>query len=129
MSGYIPGTTLTVLNIPWEATWQELKDVFKQYGMVAFAEIVKGPDGRPQGKGTVRFLNPDDAARRAEMGARALGVGRGVVGRDGVVGARYWERGTGEGEGESDSSVGIKVALTLPHPTPPLRATQGEGGA
>ena len=33
------GYQVTVKNMPWSVTWQQLKDAFKEYGAVIRAEV------------------------------------------------------------------------------------------
>jgi RNA recognition motif-containing protein len=55
------GTQLFVTNLPISATWQKLKDHFKQVGDVDRANVKIG-HGKPK-FGTVRFYKKEDAAR------------------------------------------------------------------
>jgi len=48
-------------NLPWNVEWQDLKDLCKEYGPVAFVDIPKNPQGRPKGFGLVRFENAQGA--------------------------------------------------------------------
>jgi RNA recognition motif-containing protein len=52
---------LYVGNLPYETSWQHLKDFFKQCGKVDKADVVEGADGRKKGFGIVRFFHADDA--------------------------------------------------------------------
>ena len=57
-------TSVYVGNLPWEVRWQDLKDTFKQYGSIEFAEVATEggrPNGRSKGWGTVRFTNASGA--------------------------------------------------------------------
>lgn len=58
---------LFVGNISWNVNWQELKDVFSEYGEVAFAKIITDRETRrPKGFGFVEFVNAEDAAKAKE---------------------------------------------------------------
>lgn len=52
---------LFVGNMPFQAGWQDLKDLFRTVGNVVRADINIGVDGRPKGSGTVLFENVKDA--------------------------------------------------------------------
>jgi len=45
-------------NLPWSVQWQDLKDLCKQYGAVAYADVVENDDGKSKGFGLVRFESP-----------------------------------------------------------------------
>ncbi|KAG6207402.1 hypothetical protein E4U34_008038 [Claviceps purpurea] len=58
------GRQIYVANLPFNAGWQDLKDLFRQAarsGSVFRADVHSGPDGRPKGSGIVVFENADDA--------------------------------------------------------------------
>jgi RNA recognition motif-containing protein len=44
------------------ASWQNLKDLFREAGEVIRADVGMTPDGRPKGNGTVVFVTPESAA-------------------------------------------------------------------
>lgn len=52
------------------ASWQNLKDLFREAGEVIRADVGMTPDGRPKGNGTVVFVTPESAA--AAIGESAL---------------------------------------------------------
>jgi len=56
------GGTLFVGNLPWEVEWQELKDLFAEFGEVEFADIPTDREGRSKGFGLVTMAS---GARRA----------------------------------------------------------------
>jgi RNA recognition motif-containing protein len=49
-------------NLPFETTWQQLKDHFRQVGPVEHAEVMETAGGRSKGWGLVRFSSRKDAA-------------------------------------------------------------------
>ena len=56
--------------------WQEVKDVFKEYGEVTFVKVIKDREtGRSKGFGFVEFANLEDsvAAKEAMDGAELDG--------------------------------------------------------
>ncbi|KAA8908028.1 hypothetical protein TRICI_004855 [Trichomonascus ciferrii] len=55
------GYKLFVSNIPFQSSWQDLKDLFKRMGPVLRADIRTMPDGRSRGYGTVVFEYARDA--------------------------------------------------------------------
>jgi RNA recognition motif-containing protein len=65
--GNVAGVTADALQLPLQASWQDLKDLMRQAGEVIRADIGFFPDGRPKGNGTAVFVNPEDA--RAAIGA------------------------------------------------------------
>lgn len=62
-----PGNQLYVGNLPYQAGWQDLKDLFRAAGNIIRADINIGADGRPKGSGTVVFETPKDAAQAISM--------------------------------------------------------------
>jgi RNA recognition motif-containing protein len=50
-----------ILQLPYQAGWQDLKDLFRTAGNIIRADINIGADGRPKGSGTVVFETPKDA--------------------------------------------------------------------
>jgi hypothetical protein len=52
---------LTPFQLPYQAGWQDLKDLFRAAGNIIRADINIGADGRPKGSGTVVFETPKDA--------------------------------------------------------------------
>ncbi|KAJ7205980.1 hypothetical protein GGX14DRAFT_522510 [Mycena pura] len=56
-----PGNQLYVGNLPYQAGWQDLKDLFRVAGNIIRADINLGADGRPKGSGTVVFETSKDA--------------------------------------------------------------------
>ncbi|KAK6346024.1 hypothetical protein TWF730_010358 [Orbilia blumenaviensis] len=55
------GRQIFVANLPFNAGWQDLKDMFRQAGSVVRADVHVGHDGRPKGSGIVAFETPEDA--------------------------------------------------------------------
>jgi RNA recognition motif-containing protein len=49
------------LQLPYQAGWQDLKDLFRSAGNIVRADINIGPDGRAKGSGTVIFETVNDA--------------------------------------------------------------------
>ncbi|KAI0718666.1 hypothetical protein C8T65DRAFT_803566 [Cerioporus squamosus] len=62
-----PGNQLYVGNLPYQAGWQDLKDLFRSAGNIIRADINIGADGRPKGSGTVIFETAKDAAQAIGM--------------------------------------------------------------
>lgn len=62
-----PGAQLYIGNLPFQAGWQELKDLFRTAGNIVRADINMGPDGRPRGSGIVVFATPEDAQNAIQM--------------------------------------------------------------
>ena len=58
---------IVVHGLPWSVEWQDLKDLAKQHGDVLKADVVKRPDGKSRGFGTVTFKTPDDAQRAIQV--------------------------------------------------------------
>ncbi|KAI0337219.1 RNA-binding domain-containing protein [Trametopsis cervina] len=66
-SGSNPGNQLYVGNLPYQAGWQDLKDLFRSAGNIIRADINIGADGRPKGSGTVIFETAKDAQQAISM--------------------------------------------------------------
>ncbi|KAG6816015.1 hypothetical protein H0H87_009467 [Tephrocybe sp. NHM501043] len=62
-----PGNQLYVGNLPYQAGWQDLKDLFRTSGNIIRADINIGADGRPKGSGTVVFETSKDAQQAISM--------------------------------------------------------------
>lgn len=52
-----------IFQLPYQAGWQDLKDLFRSAGNIVRADINIGADGRPKGSGTVIFETAKDAAQ------------------------------------------------------------------
>ena len=74
------GCKLYVGGLPWETTWQDLKDAFKVAGTVVRADVAMGADGRSKGFGTVMMSSATEAAKAIQLlndapfGGRTLAV-------------------------------------------------------
>jgi len=67
---------LFIGGLSWNLDWQEVKDVFKEYGEVTFVKVIKDREtGRSKGFGFVEFENKEDAisAKEAMDGAELDG--------------------------------------------------------
>jgi hypothetical protein len=71
--------TVFVGNLPYEVTWQDLKDHMAQAGEVAHADVKSGPDGRSKGVGIVRYHSADDAATAIESLSETNLGGRNIL--------------------------------------------------
>jgi hypothetical protein len=58
-------------KLPYQAGWQDLKDLFRVAGNIVRADINLGADGRPKGSGTVVFETPKDAQAAISTSPRA----------------------------------------------------------
>ena len=56
-----------VSNLTWETAWQDLKDHFKQVGLVIRADILEQSNGRSKGCGIVEYQLPSDARQAVEL--------------------------------------------------------------
>jgi len=53
---------LFVGNLSWNLKWQDLKDIFKEFGEVVFVRVVTDREtGRSKGFGFIEFSSADDA--------------------------------------------------------------------
>lgn len=50
-------------NLGYHITWQDLKDVFREFGPIIRTDVPTNQDGRSKGMGTVLFENENDAQR------------------------------------------------------------------
>ncbi|KAF2363466.1 RNA recognition motif domain [Trinorchestia longiramus] len=64
------GSVVQISNLPMETTWQNLRDLCREYGEIRFAEI------RTKGTGAVKFHTEADARRAADMLDRQRFSGR-----------------------------------------------------
>jgi len=60
-------TCNSFLQLPYQAGWQDLKDLFRAAGNIVRADINIGADGRPKGSGTVIFESQKDAQSAISM--------------------------------------------------------------
>ena len=60
------GRKIIVWNLPFHLRWQDLKDIFRNYGQVIRADVMLFPDGKSKGMGTVLFEREDEARRAIE---------------------------------------------------------------
>ena len=58
---------IVVHGLPWSTEWQELKDLAKEHGDVIKADVMRRPDGKSRGFGTVVFKTPEDAQSGIEV--------------------------------------------------------------
>lgn len=78
--GFSSGLQVVVHNLPWDCTWQQLKDAFNSCGEIERADVVFDSRGRSRGFGIVRFLDSDVAERAVEkmnnstIGGRVVSV-------------------------------------------------------
>ncbi len=67
-------------NLPYSVGWKELKDLFREAGSIARADVKTLPDGRSKGNGIVIFESPADAQNAIslfngyELNGRAIEV-------------------------------------------------------
>lgn len=57
------GRKIVVWNLPYHIRWQDLKDLFRDYGNVIRADVPQTADGKSKGMGTVLFETEMDADR------------------------------------------------------------------
>ena len=58
---------IVVHGLPWSTEWQELKDLAKEHGDVIKADVMRRPDGKSRGFGTIVFKTPEDAQAAIEV--------------------------------------------------------------
>ncbi|KAF8761606.1 RNA-binding protein [Rhizoctonia solani] len=66
-TGYSTLLHVRHLQLPYQAGWQDLKDLFRTAGAIVRADINVGYDGRPKGSGTVIFETAKDAQAAIQM--------------------------------------------------------------
>jgi cold shock CspA family protein len=72
--GFSSGLQVVVHNLPWDCTWQALRDAFAPCGEVERADVVFDSRGRSRGFGIVRFPDRESAAGAVEkMNDAAIG--------------------------------------------------------
>lgn len=74
--GFSSGLQVVVHNLPWDCTWQQLKDAFSACGEIDRADVVFDSRGRSRGFGIVRFPNPEAAEKAVERMNNATIGGR-----------------------------------------------------
>eukprot|EP00887_Chlorella_sp_A99_P001776 scaffold19.g1776.t1 len=78
--GFSSGLQVVVHNLPWDCTWQQLKDAFSACGEIERADVVFDSRGRSRGFGIVRFASKELADKAVEemnnqvIGGRVVSV-------------------------------------------------------
>jgi RNA recognition motif-containing protein len=97
------GKRCYVGNLAWRTSWQDLKDQFREVGVVVYANVVKDDTGRSKGWGIVEFETPEEAVQAVqtlngvELGGRKILVREDREDRD----VKQYNRDNGlEGEGQ-----------------------------
>ena len=78
--GFSSGLQVVVHNLPWDCTWQQLKDAFGDCGDIERADVVFDSRGRSRGFGIVRFPTREAAEEavakmnNATIGGRVVSV-------------------------------------------------------
>lgn len=78
--GFSSGLQVVVHNLPWDCTWQQLRDAFQDIGEIERADVVFDSRGRSRGFGIVRFPDRESAEMAAEkmnngtIGGRVVSV-------------------------------------------------------
>lgn len=58
---------LFIGGLPWSLDWQEVKDIFKEYGETTFVKVIKDREtGKSKGYGFVEFASLEDAVKAKE---------------------------------------------------------------
>jgi len=63
----VSDTQVFVQNFPYETSWQDLKDIFREIGPVAHVDVLETQDGRSRGQAVVEFERPGDARRAIRL--------------------------------------------------------------
>lgn len=71
----VEGFEIFVGNLPFSLRWQDLKDMFREFGDIERADVREGPGGRSKGFGTVVFRTQEaaDAAIQKYDGYELMG--------------------------------------------------------
>lgn len=77
-----PGRRVFVQNLPFECTWQELKEHMCVAGNVIHADVLRGHDGRSRGCGIVEYETAEEAANAIATMDRSELNGRPVLVRE-----------------------------------------------
>eukprot|EP00553_Chaetoceros_curvisetus_P008550 CAMPEP_0204615596 /NCGR_PEP_ID=MMETSP0717-20131115/3048_1 /ASSEMBLY_ACC=CAM_ASM_000666 /TAXON_ID=230516 /ORGANISM="Chaetoceros curvisetus" /LENGTH=343 /DNA_ID=CAMNT_0051628579 /DNA_START=491 /DNA_END=1522 /DNA_ORIENTATION=+ len=105
------GLSVFVGNLPFETSWQDLKDFMRTVGNVDKANILEGPDGRSKGCGIVTFQHPKDAQRAIRQLNDSMLKGRPIQVRE----DREEDAG-GKGGGKHSTPSGLSVFVgNLPY--------------
>jgi RNA recognition motif-containing protein len=60
------GFQVVVHNLPWNTTWQQLRDAFADTGDIQRVDVIIDSAGRSRGFGTVRYATKEEAESAAE---------------------------------------------------------------
>jgi len=73
------GCQVFVGNLPWDVSWQALKDHFRAAGNVVHADVLMDADGRSRGCGTVLYSSTREAAKAIQLFNESFLLGRQIV--------------------------------------------------
>lgn len=76
------GKRVYVGNLSWSASWQDLKDHFRQVGNVVYSNIMEENGGRSKGCGIVEFESSAEAAAAIETLHNTVIAGRPIIVRE-----------------------------------------------
>ena len=72
--GYSSGLQVVVHNLPWDCTWQTLREAFQDIGPIEWADVVFDSHGRSRGFGIVRFADRESAQNAVKtMNEKTIG--------------------------------------------------------
>lgn len=78
--GVSSGFQVVVHNLPWDMTWQQLRDAFEGVGEIERADVIKDSAGNSRGFGIVRFATKElaqaavEQMNNTEVGGRVVSV-------------------------------------------------------
>jgi RNA recognition motif-containing protein len=75
---------VSTLQLPFRATWQDLKEFFAEAGTVVRADTHSYPGGKSKGTGIVTFASPEGAAAAIQMAGKDF-QGRPIAVREFIV--------------------------------------------
>ncbi|KAF9429606.1 hypothetical protein BGZ94_010136 [Podila epigama] len=67
MNQGFPGRQVFVGNLPFQCTWQDLKNLFRKAGHILRADVVTNSEGQSRGFGSVLFTTVEDAQTAINM--------------------------------------------------------------
>jgi len=113
------GKRVYVGNLSWSASWQDLKDHFRQVGNVVYSCIMEEGTGRSKGCGIVEFERPSEAAAAIETLHNTVIGGRPIIVRE--------DREDRDLKSGGSSGVALAVASLSNSKEAPVQ-TGGRGG-
>lgn len=103
-------TKVYVGNLPWDLTWQDLKDHMKTIGTVQNVDILTDRNGRSKGSAIVEYSRANDALQAIQQLHDSVLKGRPIQVREDRDAVRQDNRGNTNDKGDGNGGMTITIA-------------------